>query len=46
MLQGRLKDKHDMAIIRKRNMMLKPSMSINQALDKDTETDTDTEIEE
>ena len=39
MLQGRLKDKHDMAIIRKRNMMLKPSMSINQALDKDTETD-------
>ena len=37
-LQGRLKDKHDMAIIRKRNTMLKSSMSINQALDTEEET--------
>ena len=45
MLQGRLKDKHDMAIIRKRNMMLKPSMSINQALDKNTDAEIEEETE-
>lgn len=43
MLQGRLKDKHDMAIIRKRNMMLKSSMSINQALDTETDAEIETE---